>query len=328
MRVILDLDLIPALKRALDEDAFLLLYQPEVDLSDGRIVGMEALLRWQHPERGQLVPADFLGAAEATGMIVAIGEWVIEQAVAEAATWAALPGAPPDRPRQLWVNIAASQLAQPSFAEWLSWLRGTAGLQPGVLGIEVTEAALGKVGDRAIELLGELHEAGVAIAVDNFGTWYSSLAAIDELPVDAVKLDQRFVRGLGHDLEDDSIVAAIIRLAHARDLYVVAEGVESRAEGVRLCELGCDRAHGYLFSGPQRSDKARWLFGQGPVWRREDISDDPSTPPLPMRRPVRRDTRPGATVDEAVVSGDDAGSASTPFPATPASDDADVPPSD
>jgi EAL domain-containing protein (putative c-di-GMP-specific phosphodiesterase class I) len=134
------------------------------------------------------------------------------------------------------------------------------------LGLEFSESTLGDVGSAARPLLTQLREVGCALAVDDFGTWYSSLARFEDLPVDAVKLDRRFVRGLGVDLEDDSIVAAVVRLAHARDLYVVAEGVESWTEGARLCELGCDRAHGFLFCGPQSSTRARSMLSRGRGW--------------------------------------------------------------
>ena len=120
-------------------------------------------------------------------------------------------------------------------------------------------------------VLAGLKESGVMVALDDFGTWYSALSHLDELPLDAVKLDQRFVRGVGLDLEDDAIVASVIRLAHAHGLQVVAEGVESWSEGARLCELECDRAHGYLFAGPQLPERARWLLSRGVGWRAPEM---------------------------------------------------------
>jgi EAL domain-containing protein (putative c-di-GMP-specific phosphodiesterase class I) len=134
------------------------------------------------------------------------------------------------------------------------------------LGLEVTEEAL-NVGSRAAPaLLETLRDAGVSLAVDDFGSWYSSLGTLGELPIDAVKLDQSFVRGVGSDLEGDGIVSSVIELAHAHGVRVVAEGVESWSEGARLCELGCDRALGYLFSGPQRAAQARLMLAHGTGW--------------------------------------------------------------
>lgn len=261
----LDLDLVEDLRRALYEESLVLHYQPEVDLASGAIVGMEALLRWQHPGRGLLWPNEFLPVAEAAGLISKIGWWVLAHAVAECATWQRFPQHGEFR-AQLWVNVSGSQLLEPKFCDRLIRLVQDAEVPAGVLGLEVTEEALGEGGSRVHRVLTALHDAGVALAVDDFGTWYSTLATIGELPVDAVKLDRSFVRGVGSDLEEDSIVASVIRLAHARDLYVVAEGVESWSEGARLCELGCDRALGYLFSGPQRAERARWMLTRGMGW--------------------------------------------------------------
>ncbi len=265
--VTLDLDLVPALRRAVDDGSLVLHYQPEVDLASGSVVGMEALLRWQHPERGLLWPADFLGVAESTGLAPEIGRWVFGECLAEAVTWSATPGRRPGADWQLWVNVGAAQLAEPRFVEEVAAQVAAAGLPAGRLGIEVTERSLELLGSRAIGVLTQLRGAGLALAIDDFGSWYSSLATVGDLPIDAIKLDRSFVRGVGSDLEDDEIVASVIRLAHARDLYVVAEGVESWAEGARLCELGCDRAHGYLFSGPQRPERARWMLARGFGWR-------------------------------------------------------------
>jgi EAL domain-containing protein (putative c-di-GMP-specific phosphodiesterase class I) len=262
----LDLDLVPALTRALDDDALVLHYQPEVDLASGAVVGMEALLRWQHPQRGLLWPADFLAVADGAGLMPQLGWWVLERCAAELETWRPLPPTA-EGARQLWVNVAGSQLLEPTFVERLAKLVNDCALPAGVLGIEVTEEALATGSRAAPALLQMLREAGVALAVDDFGTWYSSLATLGELPIEAVKLDRSFVRGVGSDLENDSIVSSVIELAHAHGVRVVAEGVESWSEGARLCELGCDRALGYLFSGPQRPDQARLMLAHGTGWQ-------------------------------------------------------------
>ena len=252
-----------ALRRCAHDGTLELLYQPEVDLETGRIVAMEGLLRWHRGELGVLMPLDFLDLAERSGDIVSIGEWVLFEAAAEAARWQDIPG----EARQLWINVSPAQLAAPGFADLVAVAVADAGLPFGALGLEVTEASLAMLGGRAVEVLCELRSAGVALAVDDFGTWYSTLGAFADLPLDAVKLDHRYVRGVGGDLDDDTIVASVISLAHARGLYVVAEGVESWSESARLTELGCDRAHGFLFASPQRADRARWLLSQGAGWR-------------------------------------------------------------
>jgi EAL domain-containing protein (putative c-di-GMP-specific phosphodiesterase class I) len=263
----LDLELVPALTRALDSEALVLHFQPEVDLASGAVVGMEALLRWQHPQRGLLWPGDFLAVADGAGLMPSLGWWVLEKCVAELESWRPLPPTVDGVRRQMWVNVAGSQLLEPTFVDRVAKLVGEAALPPGMLGIEVTEEALSTGSRAATELMTSLREAGVALAIDDFGTWYSSLGTLGELPIEAVKLDQSFVRGVGSDLENDSIVSSVIELAHAHGVRVVAEGVESWSEGARLCELGCDRALGYLFSGPQRAEQARLMLAHGTGWQ-------------------------------------------------------------
>ncbi|MBV9290876.1 MAG: EAL domain-containing protein [Frankiales bacterium] len=263
----LDLDLVPALERALDDEALVLHFQPEVDLASGAVVGMEALLRWQHPQRGLLWPADFLAVADGAGLLPRLGWWVLERCAAELESWRPLPPTVDGAPRQLWVNVAGSQLLEAGFVERVAGLVHDCALPPGVLGIEVTEEALTMGSRVAPAMLDALKEAGVALAIDDFGTWYSSLGTLGELPIEAVKLDHSFVRGVGSDLEGDSIVSSVIELAHAHGVRVVAEGVESWSEGARLCELGCDHALGYLFSGPQRAEQARLMLAHGTGWQ-------------------------------------------------------------
>jgi EAL domain-containing protein (putative c-di-GMP-specific phosphodiesterase class I) len=164
------------------------------------------------------------------------------------------------------VNVAAAELADPRFVEHAVEKIRVIGLPAGRIGMEVTEETLDQLGSGAPAVLRELQAGGITLAVDDFGTWYSSLATLGELPINAIKLDRSFVRGVGSDLDDDEIVASVIRLAHARELYVVAEGVESWTEGARLTELGCDRAYGYLFAGPQRADRAAWMLSRGLGW--------------------------------------------------------------
>jgi EAL domain-containing protein (putative c-di-GMP-specific phosphodiesterase class I) len=261
-----DAELVRDLELALEHDELVLHFQPEIDLASGAVVAMEALLRWRHPGRGLLWPRDVLPVAAAGRLDSALGAWVLRHCVTEAAAWRELPGAVAGEPRQMWANVSAAQLLEPGFVEEVGAAVAAAELAPGTLGLEVTEEAIERAGSGALTLFTSLRDAGVALAVDDFGTWYSSLATLGELPFDAVKLDRTFVRGVGSDLEDDTIVASVVRLAHAHGLYVVAEGVESWAEGARLCELGCDRAHGYLFSGPQEPARARMMLVRGLGW--------------------------------------------------------------
>jgi EAL domain-containing protein (putative c-di-GMP-specific phosphodiesterase class I) len=270
-----DLDLVPALARAVDEDTLVVHFQPEVDLATGGVVGMEALVRWQHPQRGLLWPVDFLAAADRAGLLPMLGWEVLRRAARELATWKSLPPLVGDVPRQLWVNVSASQLLEADFPERIAALIEEFDLAPDTLGLELTDETLATGSRHAPALLDELRRAGAVLALDDFGSWYSALGTLGELPIAAVKLDQAFVRGVGSDLEDDTIVSSVIALAHAHGVRVVAEGVESWSEGARLCELGCDRAVGYLFSGPQVADHARLMLAHGAGW----------TAP-PQRRPV------------------------------------------
>ncbi len=266
MSVMLDLDLADDLRGAHERGEIVLHFQPEIDLASGGVVGMEALMRWAHPRRGLLPPNAFLEVAHKAGLLLAFSSWVLEQCAAERARWEALPPHPTVGLCQLWANVPAVQLSSTGFVDSVRELIERYQLPRHALGLEFSESTLGDVGSAAAGLLMQLRDVGCALAVDDFGTWYSSLARFEEMPVDAVKLDRRFVRGLGVDLDDDSIVASVVRLAHARDLYVVAEGVESWTEGARLCELGCDRAHGFLFCGPQEATRARSMLARGGGW--------------------------------------------------------------
>ncbi len=282
MSVSVDTEVARALDTAVEDRSLVLHYQPEIELASGAVVGMEALLRWQHPQRGLLWPREFLSVAEASGAAPRIAEWVLREAVTELSRWEQLPHRSGMPQRRLWVNLSSAQLAAPGFVDLVGRLVEDAQLSGGALGLEVTEEVISRDPEHAAALLQALRDVGVATAVDDFGTWYSTLATLDELPVDAVKLDRSFVRGVGSDLEDDTIVASVIRLAHARGKHVVAEGVESWAEGARLCELGCDRAIGYLFSGPQRPERARWMLTRGFGWRGSPMAAED----LPEQRPA------------------------------------------
>lgn len=266
--ITLSLDSLPALHRCAGDGSLELLYQPEISLDSGAIVAMEGLLRWHHGALGLLEPPAFLGLAELSGEIVPIGEWVLRAGAQEAALWSAMPGSA----RRLWLNVSGAELAAPDFVGRVAAAVAENALPHGALGLEVSESCVIALGPSARPLLEDLRSAGVALAVDDFSSFYSTLGAIEVLPLDAIKLGHRYVRGVGElvgpDGEGDPLVAAIISQAHDRGLYVVAEGVESWGEAARLTELGCDRAHGWLFSSAQRADKARWLLERGYGWQR------------------------------------------------------------
>ena len=276
-----DVDLLLSMQGALAGGQFRLFYQPQVDLASGEVLGLEALLRWQHPDRGLLEPREFLTTAVGSELIVAIDQWVMQQAAAEVQTWhrTFAPGAM--QKKQIWVNVSSLELMQPGFADDLTDLMVAAGIEPGILGLEIGEADLIAHSDEVRSELMALKDAGVLLAVDDFGTWYSSLSGLKRIPLDAVKLGHKFVRGVGQDHDSDGVVESVISFAHARGLIVVAEGVESWSEGARLCDLGCDRAHGYLFAGPQSAERARWMLAKGTGWRAPGTGFG-STWPLPI----------------------------------------------
>jgi EAL domain-containing protein (putative c-di-GMP-specific phosphodiesterase class I) len=268
-----------SLHRAATDGSLELVYQPEIDLDSGAIVAMEGLLRWHHGALGVLNPADFLDLAIRTGEISPIGEWVLRTGAAEVKSWLDLRGPR----RQLWLNVSAEQLRVEGFADMVAAIVQEFDLPHGALGLEVTEKACLELGPDAPPIFQALRAAGVVLAVDDFSSFYATLGAIEALPVDAVKLGHKYVRGVGNEDHDDVLVASVIERAHARGMYVVAEGVEEWSEHARLIELGCDRAHGWLFASAQRADKARWLLSQGIGWRGVAVGDDAQVVPYPRQ---------------------------------------------
>jgi diguanylate cyclase len=262
------LDDLPALHRSVEDGTLELLYQPEVELDSGALVAMEGLLRWHHGDLGVLAPPAFLDLAERSGEIGPIGQWVLDSGAAEARRWQALPGPQ----RRLWLNVSLAQVCSPGLAPAVARALEAHDLAPGALGLEVSEATVLRLGDSAAARLTALRAAGVALAVDDFTTWYATLGVIADLPVDVVKLGERYVRGIGDEDGDaderrSAMVATVVEQAHDHGMTVVAEAVETWSEAARLTELGCDRAHGWLFASPQRADRARWLLSRGTGWR-------------------------------------------------------------
>jgi diguanylate cyclase (GGDEF)-like protein/PAS domain S-box-containing protein len=233
-----------ALRHALRDEQLELHYQPQVDLGHGRIVGVEALLRWRHPTMGSIPPDRFIPIAEEAGLIVAIGDWVLRRAVDQAAAWQSA-GLPPLR---MAVNLSARQLLQPDLARRIEGLLAASGLDPRLFGVEVTESMLIGNFDQAVQNLRALRALGVEISLDDFGTGYSSLSYLRRLPVDVVKIDRSLVPDVTAPAEEVSITRAIITMAHQLHMKVLAEGVESEGQAALLAANQCDQMQGYWFS--------------------------------------------------------------------------------
>jgi diguanylate cyclase (GGDEF)-like protein/PAS domain S-box-containing protein len=233
------------LRSAIDRRELCLHYQPIVDLTRVRVVGVEALVRWQHPERGLVMPDQFVGIAETTGLIRELGAAVLEDACRAAAGWRA-----GGRPMRVAVNLAAPQVGDEALPELVAGILASTDFPPEMLTLEVTESAAMRDSATSTRTLRALRRLGVNLALDDFGTGYSSLSFLKALPVNAVKIDQTFVAGLGGRSDDTLIVAGVVSMAHALGHQVVAEGVETEAQLNVLRGLGCRYAQGYLFAGP------------------------------------------------------------------------------
>jgi diguanylate cyclase (GGDEF)-like protein len=261
--------LLEQLRTALREDQLRVHYQPRIDLRSGTIRGVEALVRWEHPERGLLSPAHFIEAAEQSGLIRDVGSWVLQQAVLQVAGTQRMSdvhrgGVPADL--QVSVNVSARQLSDPELPMRVASILARAGLHAPRLVLEITETALMSQPETALVTLRRLKELGVLLAVDDFGTGYSSFSYLKQFPVDELKIDRSFVSELTSDVGDAAIVASCVHLAHAMGKVVVAEGVETVAQQRALRALDCDQAQGYLFSRPLPWDRIRWTPGHDLGW--------------------------------------------------------------
>jgi two-component system sensor kinase len=244
------------LEGALDRDELVVHYQPVVAIGDGSVVGVEALTRWRHPTRGLLGPDAFIELAEESGLIVRLGRWVLRAACEQAAQWRRQLG----RPLVVAVNVSARQFQGAGLVEDVARVLSDTGLDPSSLVLEITESATVPDAEHMIERLDELKALGVGLAIDDFGTGYSSLSYLRRFPVDQLKIDRAFVSGICTSVEDRSIVAAVVDLAHALGLLVVAEGVETVDQLEQLSQLGCDLAQGYNWLRPTDSQNLRgWL---------------------------------------------------------------------
>jgi EAL domain-containing protein (putative c-di-GMP-specific phosphodiesterase class I) len=256
-RALARLEVEGSLRRAVERDELVLLYQPHVDLNSGRVVGAEALVRWDHPERGLTGAGEFIPIAEETGLIVPIGTWVLDTACRQLAHWS---DAGMDSRHTIAVNLSARQLAQPSLIGAVAEALERTGADPSRVCLEITETAIMADFATAQGALRALKSLGVQIAVDDFGVGYSSLSYIKAFPVDVVKIDQSFIRRVGDDPVDTAIVTAITSMAASLGLRVIAEGVETAEQADHLRRLGCDAAQGWHFSEALTADAMQGLL--------------------------------------------------------------------
>jgi EAL domain-containing protein (putative c-di-GMP-specific phosphodiesterase class I) len=248
------------LRRAIERGELRVHYQPLIDLTTDRIVGFEALVRWQHPVRGLVPPLSFIPLAEETGLIIPLGRWVLETACRQAMRWRdARPKGPP---LMMSVNLSARQFVQPDLVDQVEAILTETGLDPSTLELEITESVVMDQSEVGIRSLHRLRDMGVRLVLDDFGTGYSSLAYLKHLPLDTIKIDRTFVAGLDGEA-DRSIVEAVIALAHGLRISVVAEGIETEGQFEILRIMGCDIGQGYLFARPLPEAEAVKLLAPG-----------------------------------------------------------------
>jgi EAL domain-containing protein (putative c-di-GMP-specific phosphodiesterase class I) len=235
-----------SLRRGLEREEFHLVYQPLLDLKSGRLVGMEALVRWQHPDLGLLLPGKFIPIAEETGMIIPLGDWVLAAACRQNRQWQN-EGLPPLR---VAVNLSARQFVQANLARRVAEILQETGLDPSCLELELTESTIMSNAEATITILQELKTMGISLAIDDFGTGYSSLSYLKHFPIDRLKIDRSFVCDITTNPDDAAIADAIIAMAHSLKLKVTAEGVEKQEQLKYLSTRNCDEMQGYILSYP------------------------------------------------------------------------------
>jgi EAL domain-containing protein (putative c-di-GMP-specific phosphodiesterase class I) len=258
------LDLEIELRDAIERGELELHYQPIISAENGMTTGVEALVRWWHPRRGLVSPGEFIPLAEESGLILPLGAWVLEQACRQAQIWTETR--PETRGLVVSVNLSPRQFRQPDLVEQVAAVLGRTGLPAHRLCVEVTEGVMVDDVEAAIHTLHRLKALGVRVAIDDFGTGYSSLSYLKRFPIDYVKIDRAFIRGLGEQIVDSEIVRSVIRLAAAIGIQAVAEGVETPAQLRELRQLGCPLVQGFLIAMPQRpADLDLGSFGATPI---------------------------------------------------------------
>jgi predicted signal transduction protein with EAL and GGDEF domain len=240
------------LRSALQNGEFELCYQPLVATQTREIEGFEALVRWRHPERGIVSPGEFIAVAEDTGLIVALGEWVLRHACAEATTWGS--------DIKLAVNISSVQFRSKNLLRTVVSALASASLPASRLELEITESVMLQDSEGTLATLTQLRELGVGIAVDDFGTGYSSLSYLQRFPVTKIKIDRSFINSIGEKKGGSAVVRAVVEIARSLRMTATAEGVETEHQIAKLCKIGCNQAQGYLFSPPVAAARARELL--------------------------------------------------------------------
>ena len=246
------------LRRAIQQQEFVLYYQPIIELATGTIVGAEALIRWHHPNRGLISPAQFIPIAEETGFILHLGDWVLKEACRQLRSWQLLHLA--DSSFSVSVNISAYQFAQPNFIHQIDGILAETQLSPECLKLEITETALMRQTASAINVIYNLRERCIQLSIDDFGTGYSSLSYLHSFPVDTLKIDRSFIQRLHESSSTLGLVTAIVQIAKTLGMDLIAEGIETDEQLAQLKQLGCQFGQGYLFSHPLSSDAMAVFF--------------------------------------------------------------------
>jgi len=257
------------LRRALERDELTLEFQPIVGLDAHAVIGVEALLRWDHPTRGRVPPLEFIPIAEENGLIEPIGRWVLERACRQAAAWYA--SRPDEMPISVAVNLSAAQFDAPALVDTVAAALRGARLDPSLLALELTESVVMGQSEELFQTLAELKALGVSLVLDDFGTGYSSLSYLTRLPLDVLKVDRSFIDGLGTEPRDTGITEAIVGMSTALSLRVTGEGVETELQLSELQRLGCDAAQGYLFSRPVPAERITGILAEGRAWVRRRL---------------------------------------------------------
>ena len=244
------------LKKALERNEFILYYQPQVEAATSTIVGVEALIRWEHPEMGMVFPNEFIPIAEETGLIIPIGEWVLRTACAQMAVWHKAGF----NELSVGVNLSSLQFRQGDIVKTIKNILATTGLDPQYLELEITESIIMHDVEEAIATLWKLKEMGLKLSIDDFGTGYSSMSYLKRFPLDTLKIDRSFIKDIMTEPNDAAITKATIGLAKGLELTTIAEGIETKEQFAFLHKQGCDQIQGYFISRPVPAEKVEQLF--------------------------------------------------------------------